>query len=299
MATSSLQILQFAVDEFLLYRMSSSRRSTDQQHSASRKPKPLAPDSSSTSKMSHEPSADTPSSSPSTSPPPPPPTQDESDAPDVPAAPAAPAAPIAPIPVAFAGRQMMSPMPFPGAPGAPYFSGSNVTEFLQRFEMMSNEYGLTQDEMFKKLPWYCERTIGDYIKATPEYTLRDGAGLFRVIRKDYRKHDYDQQVNSRNFLETLKAKPRTEKDNLKQYCRQFYTISHHLVERRQLEAYTRAMWFIQGLPLKVREKVVRKVGCDPDDRQWTTIRFLVPHRRSLMQNISWTDSLSARRRWMI
>jgi hypothetical protein len=69
--------------------------------------------------------------------------------------------------------------------------------------------------MFQKTPWYCERTIGDYMKTIPEYTLRDGVGVLKVMRKDYRKHDYDQQVNSRNFLETMKAKLRTEKDDLK------------------------------------------------------------------------------------
>ena len=121
--------------------------------------------------------------------------------------------------------------------------------------------------MFQELPWYCQSTIGDYMKAIPENTMRDGARLFKVMRKDYQKRDYDQQINSRNFLETPKAKPRTEKDHLKKYCRQFHTISHHFVERSQLEAYTRAMCFVQGLLPKVREKVVRKVGCDPDDAE--------------------------------
>ena len=163
------------------------------------------------------------------------------------------------------GRRFLAPMPYPGAPGAPYLSGNNVTKFLQRFRLIYKEYDIQNEGMFQQLLWYCEKTIGDYVKSIPEYISRDGPGLFKIMRKDHRKYDLDQQVNSRNFLETLKSRPRTEKDDLKQYCRQFHTISHTIVERGQLEKYTRAMWFIQGLPPKTREKLVRKVGCDTED----------------------------------
>ena len=196
--------------------------------------------------------------------------EEMSDAPGVPTPTHSPSPNAPPLPPTYviaepAGRRYLSPMPYPGAPGAPWFSGHNVTEFLQRFQNMCNEYEVKNEDIFQKLPWYCEKTIGDYVKSIPEYVSRDGDGLFKVMRKDYRKHDLDQQINSRNFLESLKTKTRTEKDDLKQYCRQFHTISHALVERGQLEKYTRAMWFIQGLPPKIREKVVRKVGCDTED----------------------------------
>ena len=37
------------------------------------------------------------------------------------------------------------------------------------------------------------------------------------------------------------------------------------MERGQLEKYIQAIWFIQGLPPKTRERVARKVGCDTED----------------------------------
>ena len=160
------------------------------------------------------------------------------------------------VTVEMPASRVLSPMPYPGAPGAPYFSGSNVTEFLHRFKLMCEDYQVADKGMFEKLPWYCEKTIGDYVKSLPEWIAGDGAALFKTMRKDYQKYDIDQQVNSRKFLETFKSKARTEKDDLKQYCRQFHTVSHTLVERGQLETYTRAMWFIQGLPQRLREKVV-------------------------------------------
>lgn len=192
-----------------------------------------------------------------------------SSAPTPASAPQPPSPPPPPVTIVEApvGRRYITPMPYPGSPGAPYFSGHNVTEFVNRFALICRDYGVSEEEMFEKLPWYCEKMIGDYIKSIPEYVERDGAGLFKMMRKDYRKHDLDQQINSRNFLEIFKSKPRTEKDDLKQYCRQFHTISYTLVERGQLEKYTRAMWFIQGLPPKTREKVVRKVGCDTEDAE--------------------------------
>ena len=89
------------------------------------------------------------------------------------------------------GRRYLSPMPYPGVPGAPYFSGNNVTEFLQRFQLMCEEYDVQNEGMFQKLPWYCEKTIGDYVKSIPEYISRDGPGLFKIMRKDYRKYGLD------------------------------------------------------------------------------------------------------------
>ena len=92
------------------------------------------------------------------------------------------------------------------------------------------------------------------------------------MRKDYRKGDFDQQVNSREFLNTYRSKDRPDNADLKQYCRQFNAVSRHLVQKGTLGAYERAVWFVQGLPgPKVRERVVRKGECDADDAE--TIKY--------------------------
>jgi hypothetical protein len=62
------------------------------------------------------------------------------------------------------------PMPLPGSPGAPYFEGANITEFLERFEEMCEDYRVEgSGEKLKRLPKYCSVMIGQSIKNTAEW----------------------------------------------------------------------------------------------------------------------------------
>ncbi|MCJ1367488.1 hypothetical protein MMC16_006621 [Acarospora aff. strigata] len=58
----------------------------------------------------------------------------------------------------------------------------------------------------------------------------------------------EQQVKTRRFLEIFKNKPRTDKDDLQQYYRDFMAILATLVEQGVLDLYTQGLWFLQGLP---------------------------------------------------
>ena len=61
-------------------------------------------------------------------------------------------------------------MPMPGSPGTPMFEGLNVTEFLERFEEMCEDYGTEGDlEKLKRLPKYCSTAVGRAIKNMPEW----------------------------------------------------------------------------------------------------------------------------------
>ena len=65
------------------------------------------------------------------------------------------------------------PMPLTGTVGAPYFTGQNVTDFLERFDNMCEEYGVKKLDKIRKLPWYCEKSIGEYIRMLSEYEAKD------------------------------------------------------------------------------------------------------------------------------
>ena len=155
--TSAVQILRIVLDRSLADAMSQKLQAPDRYEALDEMPDAAA-------------AAPTPIHSPSPDPPPPPPTH---------------------VIAEPTGRRYLSPMPYPGAPGAPYFSGNNVTEFLQRFQLTCKEYDVQNEGMFQKLPWYCEKIIGDYVKSILEYISRDGPGLFKIMRKDYRKYDLD------------------------------------------------------------------------------------------------------------
>jgi hypothetical protein len=61
------------------------------------------------------------------------------------------------------------PMPLPGSPGAPYFKGTNITEFLERFEEMCKDYRVEgSGKKLKRLSKYYTIMISRSIKNTTE-----------------------------------------------------------------------------------------------------------------------------------
>jgi hypothetical protein len=54
----------------------------------------------------------------------------------------------------------------PGSEGMPYFSGINITEFLERFEELCNKYQVTDKKA--KLPRYYNNIRREIIKSLLE-----------------------------------------------------------------------------------------------------------------------------------
>ncbi|MCJ1348591.1 hypothetical protein MMC31_006823, partial [Peltigera leucophlebia] len=102
-------------------------------------------------------------------------------------------------------------LPYPGSPGTPYF-GQNITDFLDRYSQLCVDYRLSESEKIHRLPWYREFPTGNYTKG-----LIKGANwvvVRSILRREYKDNDLDQLMNSREFLEALKKKSRTEEDNI-------------------------------------------------------------------------------------
>ena len=82
----------------------------------------------------------------------------------------APATPTTTIITEDLFKRMMlfrPPVPLPGTPGTPYFEGKNITEFLERYEDICNNYQVTK--AVSLLPRYCEASIGRIVKTLPEF----------------------------------------------------------------------------------------------------------------------------------
>lgn len=59
-------------------------------------------------------------------------------------------------------------VPFPGTPGAPYFDGTDVSDFLDRYEDMCADYQVSDSERR-----YCETMTAQHIKGLTEYVDKD------------------------------------------------------------------------------------------------------------------------------
>ena len=105
-------------------------------------------------------------------------------------------------------------IPYSVGPGAPFFDGQNITDFLDRCSQLCEDYHLSESEKIYRLPWYCKYFTGNYVKILIKGA--DWAAARSVLRREYKHNDLDQLMNSREFLETLKKNPRSEEDDLLQ-----------------------------------------------------------------------------------
>jgi len=152
-----------------------------------------------------------------------------------------------------------APMPLPTSPGTPYFEGANITEFLERFEEMCEDYGVeTDEEKLRRMPKYCAEGVGRGIKSMPEWIEKKWGDLKKELGVEFRSQDVYQQTHSRRYLQAFVSKDRKSSDDLRQYARQFSAISSVLVEKKVMDEYTRGSWFLQGLPEKIRKKLIKK-----------------------------------------
>ena len=156
-------------------------------------------------------------------------------------------------------------MPYPGSPGAPYFEGSNITDFLDSYSRMCTDYQVDEQEKIKRLSWYCELFTGKYIETLISSSGTSWAALRKALREEYKDQDLNQQMNSRRFLEIYKSKSRSETADVLQYCRQFSAISRNLVAKGKLDTFTQSRWFIQGLPSDLQMEMFCRYSLDPDD----------------------------------
>ncbi|MCJ1348040.1 hypothetical protein MMC31_006271 [Peltigera leucophlebia] len=154
-------------------------------------------------------------------------------------------------------------IPYPGTPGAPFFDGQNITRFLDLYDQLCSDYRLSELEKINRLPWYCEFFTGNYIKILIKGA--DWVAVRSILRREYKDNDLDQLMNSREFLEALKKKSRSEDDDLFHYCQLLASISRDLMLRKRLDLYTQCQWFLQGLPEKVVMDIFYRYNIDLED----------------------------------
>ena len=158
----------------------------------------------------------------------------------------------------------ITPMPYPGAPGSPFFDGANISEFLERFENMCDDYRMLISEKIRRLPLYCEMFIARRVRSVMGFSGLDQAKICTSLKKEYKDRDIAQQISSRAYLEAFKDKPRTQNAEVLQFCRDYSEISKELLGKEKLDRYTQLRWFLQGLPSAVQFKLIDQYDIDLD-----------------------------------
>ena len=159
-----------------------------------------------------------------------------------------------------------------------YFQDQNVSNFLNRFDFMCENYELFEIDRIKRLSWYCEKIINEYLRMFIEFNDEFWQKIKKILRKKYEKQNVNQQMNTKEFFEILIRKFRTKK-NLKIYCRQFYAIFTKLYKRKRLNEHIRVRWFFQKLSKKTIIKIMKKHNYDDIDDKM--LNFEIMHKTTI------------------
>ena len=149
---------------------------------------------------------------------------------------------------------------YSGTSCVPFFNRQNITHFLNLYDQFCSDYRLSECEKLYWLPWYCEFFIVKYFEILIKGA--DWTSVRSILRRMYKDNDFDKPMNSREFLEALKKKSRSEDDDLIQYCYMFASISRDLILRKWLDLYMQYQWFLQGLPEKVVMEIFHRYNID-------------------------------------
>ena len=83
-------------------------------------------------------------------------------------------------------------MPLSYTSGAPLFTKINVTDFLERFEDIATDYGLSDNRKVRRVQKYCEFGIAQRIQDLNSYEEKDWKGLMKEMKAIYKDRDIDQ-----------------------------------------------------------------------------------------------------------
>jgi hypothetical protein len=145
-------------------------------------------------------------------------------------------------------------MPRPGQPGALYFDGRNVAEFLENWDLECNVFGYSSAEKCLHLPLYCKKGLRNVVKDLGGYINRDWSVLQNDLKALFWQHD--TPMNTPSALHEVVNEARSGKMDLNVYILRYSSISEALVKQGALSTLERVSWHPDDLSDEQRTKVL-------------------------------------------
>jgi hypothetical protein len=153
-------------------------------------------------------------------------------------------------------RSYVVSMPKPGQPGASeLFSGKDVTQYLEEWNMEADDYGLNDQAKCSHFRRYCSEKIKEVVRLLLGYSARDWAQMQNEICKWYWQHD--TPTNTTTALHRLIKESQAGNLDLNVYLLKFTTITNALDQKNTLSALDRIGHLLDGLTEDLRRKVLK------------------------------------------
>ena len=99
---------------------------------------------------------------------------------------------LAPQPAA---SRVLTPMPTPGSPNAPYFKGEHVDDFLDSLEVHAGAADVALNDLPAFVLRYCHRRVRYVIESAPHWAQHDWAATREYLVKLYGSNDRKPHVS--------------------------------------------------------------------------------------------------------
>jgi hypothetical protein len=164
-------------------------------------------------------------------------------------------------------------LPCPGANGSPHFDGDNVSEFLEDWDAISQDYELTPKQRRGLMLRYCTFQVRQEIKAMPEWSATefDWALFAQALKRKYRWWDFRQELPM-VLVDRLCNHELWTRRHLELWCGEYDRLTQVLYEKKLMSEVERGIRFLLGLPVReCLERVVESLGIDLDNPE--TIKY--------------------------
>ncbi|KAF8846928.1 hypothetical protein BDZ45DRAFT_783223 [Acephala macrosclerotiorum] len=151
-------------------------------------------------------------------------------------------------------------MPLPGALGALWFKGDNVTTFLEQYDDMCEDYRVTPETKRIRLLRYISPIYKEQIRFMLEYSTENylEKEFYDVLKKEFREHDWEHYRVSIEFLYRIIDQSTRGLLAIKTYVDLFDRIFKELIKRNKLNKQYQGREFIRGLSMHIKERIFRE-----------------------------------------
>jgi hypothetical protein len=160
-------------------------------------------------------------------------------------------------------------LPIPGNPGAPYFDGRNVSEFIEQLKDLFKECESDLETRRNRLVRYTTPVEREEIKSMPEYAepvdLYNEEKFYEALRHKYRDQDWDKLRDSYDFLQRVMAQGRIGAIDARTYVTTFNRVSTELIKRNEIDESQRCRAFMEGASIALKDKLLRNTRFDYSD----------------------------------
>jgi len=164
--------------------------------------------------------------------------------------------------------------PLPYQMGVPFFDEKDISDFIRQWEELTMHW--LDGPRIKKVPLYCEKIIGKYVKKLGTYIgSNNWEGFVAELKSQFKDDDSEQQRNTEAFLQNMVQQMRQQQQDpsvseYRSFIFEYAQRSSLLVPKSVISAHTQVFMFLQAFSDRIGDKLCKRCSIDINEPATTT-----------------------------